>query len=330
MLFRAVPFDNVDWSALDRYDDRTCWQRKPWLNYLVSIRAGTPVVAILEDGNKEVGAFIGLRKRFFGVYVLGAPLPGWNTTYLGLNLSPGVPRTEALRALSRFAFNNQRCAYVEVSDPCSDVDAAKRAGYGTGIDPGFVSDLYQSEKELFGRMASACRGAIRKADKVGVLVEEAKPDGFAKEFYYQLENVYAHQGLKPTIREDRVEKLIDNVWDSGTLLLLRARTAHGDSIATAIFPGFGLYSGFWGNGSIRKMLHLRPNQAILWYAMRYWKARGVRWHHWGGGGDYKKAYGPDPLIYLRQYKSIVPGITKIRQPAIRAFYAIRDALSKQR
>src|SRR3546814_13152959 len=76
-------------------------------------------------------------------------------------------------------------------------------------------------------------------------------------------------------------------------LLLRARAPGGESIATGIFAGFGRYSTFWGNGSVTDMLHLRPNQALHWYAMRYWKARGVHLHDWGGTGDYKKNYGPD-------------------------------------
>src|SRR3546814_15089010 len=86
----------------------------------------------------------------------------------------------------------------------------------------------------------------------------------------------------PTYSRERVEKLIEHVHPSGSLLLLRARAPGGESIATGIFAGFGRYSTFWGNGSVTDMLHLRPNQALHWYAMRYWKARGVHLHAWGG------------------------------------------------
>lgn len=323
MRFRQVPVGQVDWDALDKYDDRTPEQRKPWLEYLVSIGAGQPVVAILEDQGAELGWFTGMRRTMCGVPVLGSPLKGYNTAYMGLNLRPGVSRAAALRALARFALFDQKCLYVELSDIYCDLEAARSAGYEVTTSSGFVSDLTLSEEELFGRMTSACRRCIRKAEKVGVIIEEAEPDGFASEFHAQLTNVFSHQGLKPTYSEERVARLIEHVHPSGDLLLLRARTPEGQSIATGIFYGFGKYSGFWGNGSMRDMLHLRPNQALHWYAMRYWKNRGVRWHHWGGGGAYKQAYGPDALTYCRQFKSAVPGIVKLRKPAIDAYMALR-------
>ncbi|HEY0938809.1 MAG TPA: GNAT family N-acetyltransferase [Steroidobacter sp.] len=323
MRFRQIPIEQVDWAALDKYEDRTPEQRKPWLDYLTAVGAGKPVVAMLEDRGSELGWFTGMRKTIVGVPVLGSPLKGYNTTYMGLNLVPGVSRTQALRALSRFAIFDQKCAYLELSDVYCDPECARGAGYEVVSSGGFVTDLHLPEEELFNRMTSACRRCIRKAEKVGLVVEEAKPDGFAAEFHAQLTDVFAHQGLKPTYSEERVAKLIEHVHPSGELLLLRARTDSGQSIATGIFYGFGKYSGFWGNGSIRSMLQLRPNQAIHWYALRYWKARGVRWHHWGGGGEYKEAYGPDALSYCRQFKSAIPGLAKLRKPAIDTYYAIR-------
>src|SRR3546814_4018328 len=66
------------------------------------------------------------------------------------------------------------------------------------------------------------------------------------------------------------------------------------------------------NGSVTDMLHLRPNQALHWYAMRYWKARGVHLHDWGGTGDYKKNYGPDEYRYIRPYRSALPWLDQVR------------------
>jgi hypothetical protein len=323
VLFKTVDIADIDWAALDQYADRTCSQRKSWIDYLIRIGAGTPVFARLEDGGKEMGWFTGMRRRYYGVPVLGSPLPGWNTAFMGLNLVPGVPRKDALVALSRYAFLSQKCVYVEISDVVTDTDSARAAGFVTAPSTGYVSDLSLSEDELLARMTSACRRCIKKATREGVIVEEASPEGFAAEFHEQLTNVFAHQGRGPTYSRERVEALVDCVYPSGDLLLLRARTREGQSIATAVFCGFGYYSSFWGNGSIRDMLHLRPNQVIHWYAMRYWKARGVRYHAWGGGGSYKESYGPEPLQYLRSYKGAVPGLAQIRQPAAKLYYWLR-------
>ena len=43
---------------------------------------------------------------------------------------------------------------------------------------------------------------------------------------------------------------------------------------------------FWGNASWRSEQQWRPNEYLHWYALRYWKARGVTLFDWGGGGTY--------------------------------------------
>ena len=324
MRFREIPFDDVDWQALDLYQDRTYSQRRPWFEFLKSIGAGSPVIALLEDGNREVGCFSGMRASKFGIPVMGSPLPGWNTANMGLNLKPGVPRADALQVLLEFTFRKLRCLYLEVADPNSDFESARKAGYSTTSVHGYISNLKLSEDELFKRMDPACRQCIRKADRMGVVVEEAAPEGFVPEFYSQLSEVFSRQGLRPTYSQDRVQALVDHVHPSGSLLLVRARSPEGQSIATGIFPGFGRLSTFWANGSVQNMRHLRPNQALHWFAMRYWKAHGVACHDWGGSGIYKKNYGGEPHVYVREFRSAVSWLDQLRRPAIRGYRRLRS------
>ncbi len=329
MRFRKVPFDEVDWASLDRYADRTYSQRLPWLNYLKEIGAGVPLVALLEDGGREIGCFTGIMGKKFGMPTIGGPLPGWNTAYMGLNLAPDVPRAEALTALGNFAFRDQHCLYLELSDPASDVESAGAAGFSVAGSENYVSDLTRSEDELFGLMSSATRRCIRKAEREGVVIEEAAPEGFAADFYAHLREVFTRKGMVPTYSQRRVEALVDCVHSSGMLLLLRARAPSGQSIATGIFAGYGRHSIFWGNGSLTDMLHLRPNQLLHWYAMRYWKARGVSRYDWGGPAPYKKNYGPDTILCVKQFRSAVPVLDRVRKPALRYFKRIRKWRSRQ-
>src|SRR5207244_10202582 len=124
----------------------------------------------------------------------------------------------------------------------------------------------------------------------GVVVEEAHDPAFADEYYEQLVEVFAKQGLVPSYKVDRVRSLVRNLQPTGRLLLLRARDADGKCIATGIFPGFNKIAEFWGNASFSSSQILRPNEAIHWYAMRYWKQRGVEIYDWGGKGKYKEKY----------------------------------------
>ena len=87
---------------------------------------------------------------------------------------------------------------------------------------------------------------------------------------------------------ERVRELISHVHPTGILLLLRARLPHGCCIATGIFPAMNQTMYFWGGASWRQYQHLLPNEAIQWYAMKYWKERGIRVYDFGGCGEYKE------------------------------------------
>ena len=52
------------------------------------------------------------------------------------------------------------------------------------------------------------------------------------------------------------------------LLLLRAREPDGRCIATAVLPWHHRTMYFWGGASYRQHQHLRPNEALIWYALR--------------------------------------------------------------
>jgi hypothetical protein len=143
-------------------------------------------------------------------------------------------------------------------------------------------------------MESACRRCIRKAEKSGVKIEEAHDLAFADEYYEQLKDVFAKQGLVPTYSVERVRSLVKHLEPSGNVLLIRARDGEGKCIATGIYPGFNKIAEFWGNASFRSHQNLRPNEACHWYALRYWKQRGATLYDWGGEGTYKEKYGCVP------------------------------------
>lgn len=121
-----------------------------------------------------------------------------------------------------------------------------------------------------------------------------------------------------------MQKLIDYVYPSGDLLLVRAREPGGNSIATGIYAGFGRLSFFWGNASWREHQFLRPNEALHWFALRYWKDRGM-WHHeWGGEGAFKARFRGTPFAIPAFRKSRYKFIQYARDTAVRAYYLPRE------
>ncbi len=308
MKFHSIDINSADWKRLDTFADRTVFQTREWINFVAEAQNAQPVLAELREQEQILGYFTGLTVTKFGMRVLGSSFPGWTTPYIGFNLNPGVSRREALEALEKFAWSELKCLHLEVSDAYFSFDDGKGRSFKPESYFSYRTDLTRSEADLFNGMDSACRRCIRKAEKSGLKIEEAHDLGFADEYYEQLKDVFAKQSLVPTYSVERVRSLVRNLEPGGNILLIRARDSEGKCIATGIYPGFNHIAEFWGNASYRAYQNLRPNEACHWYAMRYWKNRGISIFDWGGGGTYKEKYGCTP------YK--VPWFTKSRYPIV--------------
>jgi len=328
----AIPFSDIDWDHLDEFEDRTVFQTREWLDFVAETQNARPVILELRDNTAVAGYFSGLTFKRFGIKILASWFPGWTTPYMGFNLSQGVSRTEALAAVEEAAFGRLKCLHLEICDPHFQPEDGRNLGFICESFSTHRTDLRQSEAEIFKSMTSACRRCIRKAEKSGVVVEEAHDLEFADEYYEQLKEVYAKQRLAPSYGVDRVRALIRHLDPTGRLLLLRARDSQGRCIATGIFPGFNKMAEFWGAASFQSGQILRPNEAIQWYAMRYWKTRGLETYDWGGENAYKKKYGCVPFSAPRFSKSRYKLLGKLRdgmQAVMQGKQSLLGLLSRQ-
>ncbi len=320
IAMKRLGVDLVPWEILDEFADRTVFQTLPWLNFVAQTQAAEPVVAVVQEDGRILGYFTGLIVRKLGLKILGSPFKGWTTAYMGFNLLPGVPRCKALQALPSFAFKDLGCHYLEMVERRMCKDDYGDLAYAVQDLASFEIDLTKSEAELFASMyKTRCQMFIRKAEKCGVVVEEAHDLDFADDYYAQLKDVFAKQSLVPTYGIDRVRELIKCLYPSGHLLLLRARDADGLCIATGIFPAFNDTAFFWGGASWRQHQNLRPNEPLMWYAMRYWKARGIKKFDLAGKGEYKRKYGGYEIGVPRLMKARYDGLIPLRNLAQRAW-----------
>jgi len=308
MKYRMIDFESVNWEELDHFADRTIFQTREWLRFLRETQKATPVIVELRQDGQIAGFFSGLMFSKFGLKVLGSSFPGWATPYIGFNLVPGASRAEALRTIELLAWDTLKCMHMEVSDPYFSMADGTTLGFSSGTYSSHRTDLRQTEEQIWGAMTSACRRCIRKAEKSGVTIEEAKDPEFADEYYAQLKEVFAKQDLVPTYSVQRVRSLIQHLNPTGRLLLLRARDPNGKCIATGMFPGFNKIAEFWGNASLQSGQIWRPNEYMHWYVMRHWKKRGIEVYDWGGEASYKEKYGC--------VRYAVPWFTKSRHKVI--------------
>lgn len=319
-LHQVAPEPEV-WAERATYDDRLIFHTEPWLRFVAEAQRAEPVLARITDGEATVGHFTGLVTKRFGLRILGSPMAGWTTSYVGFTLAEGVSRRAALEALMPFAFDELGYAHLEIRDRGLTEDDLGGLGLRWTSAPTAVIDLRPPEDTLFGAMASACRRNIRKAAKSGVTVEEANVGDptFAVDFYDQLRDVFAKQNLVPTYSIERVRQLIHHVGGAGQLLLLRARDSEGRCIATAVLPWYHRTMYFWGGASYREHQHLRPNETLIWHAMKWARERGVTEFDFVGGNAYKAKYGTVevPVPWARRSRS--PLVANLRDVAQQGF-----------
>ncbi len=297
---KRVSIDEVPWEELDARPDRTVFQTREWLEFLRSTQRADPVAAQLFDGDDPVGWFSGAVVRRAGLPILGSPLPGWSTSYMGFTTDRSELGWEAVSALAAFAFGSLGCVHFEVMDRNLSLRDGPEAPSRPIVSPfrGYELEL-SDDASMLAAMSPTARKNVRRSQSKSVIVEEIDQSGFADfvvDYYSQVTKVFAKRQLVPTFPVERIEALIEHLHPTGRLLLLRARTAEGRSVATGIFPGMrGGLAGFYMGASEVTRPDVRPNEAVMWHAIRAWRDRGSVSFDFGGGGEYKAKYGGKPI-----------------------------------
>ena len=222
-VLKRLPFDPVAWDAIvERYPDAEVFHSSAWLAFLAASQGAEPVVAVVNEGDRPVGHFVGAIVRRYGVRILGSPLRGWGTERMGFLLEDGADRRAAADSLVPFAFHDLRLS------PCR---ARGRAPDGRGDGRLRLPDR---DRQHVRRRPGAVRGGDLRPDEAedatvhppGRSAEELHAEiasdlAFADEFHEQLRDVFGRQGLVPTYGIERVRQLI------------RTRPAVGSAAAAA-------------------------------------------------------------------------------------------------
>ena len=302
----------MPWEKISEYQGANIFHTLPWINFLADFKGADPVIATVQSDGQVRGYFTGLITKKYGLKILGSPFRGWGTHFMGFNLKPDVSYHEVLQAFPKFAFDELKCHYFEITDSSLKRDEWKGLSYRVEQLQWLALDLTKDEEELFANMKDkSCRRAIRRAVKKGVVVEETTDPGFADEYYAQTQDVMAKQSLVPTYSLDFIRQMIAHLLPTGNLLLLRARNSEGDCIATKILLVFNKVAVGWGGASWRQYQGLNPNELVTWYAIKKLKSMGVEVLHLGeGSAQFKRKFGSydAPIFRLMKPKYLVLNI----------------------
>jgi len=295
-------FNIVDINALNmeeyyNFKDKELFTTIEWINFIAISQKAKPIIIRIMKDNDYIGYFTGILFKRFGIRIVGSPFEGWSTAYMGFNIKSGHSRIDIIEPISKFLFETFRCLYIQISDHYIEEASLINTKLKYRINHSIELRIDRSDEELFKTFKAQCRNSIRQFEKRGATIELAEGDElFAHEYYEQLKEVFAKQNLVPTYSLSKVLDLFYSL-SSEQLLCLRVRTPDGVCIATTIWVAHNERVYFWGAASYRKFQGYRPNESMIWYAIKNFREKGYRYLDMYGERDYKKKFRPYKISY---------------------------------
>ena len=296
-----------EWDeAISGFDTKYLFHQSNWLNFLKESKNSEIVRCKIEDDGRIVGYFAAIAVKRGIFKILGSPLPGSTTDYMG----PIVNRDDFdllsfLKVLDELS-RKLKIHHMEICGPdILDHQAMVENKFNFNLGGSYIIPLDADEDHLWDGLKSKFRNQVRKAIKDGVTVEEVKDaseiPSFVEEYYRQLIDVFKMQGLVPSYSIDRLEKLYQNLTN-GSIISLRAKH-NGRPIATGIFPHDDNKIYFFGGASLSSNNYLCPNDLIHWEVMRLASKAGIKEYDTCGGGSFKRKFGHPFTPYYKYFKS---------------------------
>ncbi len=270
------------------FSNWSIYQTDAWLGFLEETENVHPLRLGIFQGGELKGFWAGAEFRRGPIRLLGSPMRGWMTAYMGAASNDLAP-LELLKAWRVYLLENGY-HHAEVSHPTFTGILAKQAGLEAVEGNTFVSPLPSTEEEIFAQFKKSCREAIRKSVRHGVEVENTDDPSFVDHFYYHIEDVFGKQGIKPTFPKLQVKALWKRFKPTGRLITVWAKR-EGKVIATEISIIGNRTLHAYGWASLRSAQEHSPNEPVQLLAMKIAAQKGCVRHEICGGGDYKIKFG---------------------------------------
>lgn len=324
-FFKAISIEDIDQNEFYNYSKKSVLTSKEWLSFICEDSKVTPIIIKIYEEGILIGIFSAFKTKKFGINIIGSPFPGWSTPYMGLDLEDSKKKVDVIPPLVNFLINNYRALYIQIADrEISFKDAnrlSKMSGYSIGKVGTLELNIDMDDEHLYKQMKTDCRNFIKQFERRGAMIEVAEPnDEFASEYYKQLIDVFAKQKLVPTYGVDKVKCLLKNLSVNNRVLCLKVLSPDGKCIATGIFPGYNHKMFFWGGASYREYQQYRPNEYMIFTAMKYWRDKGCKIFDMVGIRKYKMKFGSKEVYYPNIVYTKYSIINTLKKYASRLFY----------
>lgn len=183
-------------------------------------------------------------------------------------------------------------------------------------------DLTKTEEELLSNMRRQTRYDVRRADKLGIVVEKSNSEATFREFHkVQDETAKRQNFVPPDLKTLLAERIA--FQDNATIYI--AKTSDGQPIAYGLVIKDGLEGDYFEAASTALNHKLPGAYALLWRAMRDLKAEGYQrfnlWgiapagqpnHRYAGVTTFKTGFGGEVVEYVPAHDMVISKVKYLK------------------
>jgi hypothetical protein len=298
-------------EQIKKYASKTLFHEPAWLEYLERTGKGAPkYFEIVCNNNNKIGYFVFLEVKLGPFKIMGSPLPGWTTNYMGPIINEDVNQRELILSIKKL-IRNKRYVYTEIKSDILKKELMQEAGFVPLCDQTAVFDVPKNEEDAWKKMSGFCRNRIRKGMKNSLEVEEVDNPSILEEYYDMIVARYREQGMEFPFSIDRLKILWDCLNSQGRILVLRV-SRNGETAAVGLFPFDEKCIYYFGGASKSEANSLCPNELMHWSAIRKAQQLGIQKYNMCGTSRFKRKFGTEDVPFISYIYSPIPGFYKIR------------------
>lgn len=320
---RPIEIDMSRYEGVTRHFDefysKTLFHEPAWLDYLQRTNKGKPRFLQIGNSDSNHHAYhVFLEKRLGPLKVMGSPLPGWTTNFMGPLLRSEtdlVPVIEAIKShIIRKGF-----MYAEIKNPSLDPRVMASCGFHPVRHETALLTLGENEEEAWGRLKSTARNRIRKSEKT-LTVETTRDVALIDEYYSLVVERYREQGMAFPFSVERLHRLAECLIPDDKLIMVKV-THEGRIVAAGLFPHDERSIYYFGGASQRDMVAHCPNELMHWAVIRYAIERRIQTYDLCGTSQFKRKFGAVDMETASWCYSPIPGLLAARSLLVRGHWA---------
>ncbi len=316
--------DEKTWDeAIEAFDTKYLFHQSIWLRFLEETQGAKTLRFRINEGGKTLGYFAGLTVQKGPLRILGSPLPGWTTEYMGPVVNADFDFGKFLDALDG-ACRHLRIHHVELCSRSLDPDLMRSHGYCVQDSSTYIVPLSADEGWMYRNLDRKCRQNIRKGQSNKLVVEDCDDPAAVDDYYEQLMDVFAKQKLVPSYSVGRVRSMFE-ILRPGNISVLRVRN-ECEVIASSLWTYDNRTVYLFGASSWRRTQNLYPNELLYWTGIVMFGRKGLPQLDMCGDGKYKEKYGAK-LVPVYKCSKSYNIVARIGREAYRKAFMTKQKLN---